>query len=369
MIMAEEIVFVLILIISVISTVVVIYNFVTKPVFVENVECKVQSKVSILIPMRNEESNITECLNSIVNQTYSNYEIIVLDDHSEDSSVEMVKSIQNCSSKIRLFSGEELPAGWLGKNWACHQLSRHATGDYLLFIDADVTITNRVVQSAIGIMKKYNLNMLTVFPSQKIDNWRVRLIIPMMNWLLLSFLPIRKVFTSNNKSFIAANGQFILFKKEDYEKIGGHNSVKSKVVEDMELARLIKGNSFKMMTLLGGEHISCKMYSTFTEAFNGFSKNYYAGFNTNPVFFLFLMLLFQLVFTIPFLSWALMPQYNIVVLLILFSRALMSILSKQNLILNILLHPFQMIVSFLIGINSVLIYYTKRGIWKGRNIG
>lgn len=367
--MSEEIVFIIVLIVAAASTIVVIYNFITKPVFVENLESLAQSKVSVLIPMRNEESNITECLKSVNNQSYNNFEIFVLDDHSVDSSIEKVKSIQKQSSKIRLLHGEELPSGWLGKNWACHQLSLQATGEYLLFIDADVTITNKVVQSAIGMMKKYNLSMLTVFPSQKIDNWRVRLIIPMMNWLLLSFLPIRKVFTSGKKSFVAANGQFILFNREAYEKIGGHNAVKSKVVEDMELARLIKGNNYKMMTLLGGDHISCKMYSKFTEAFNGFSKNYYAGFNTNPIVFLFIIALFQLVFTIPFLSWSLMPQYNIVVLLILFSRALMSLMSKQNLILNVLLHPFQMIISFLIGINSVLIYYTKRGTWKGRKIG
>lgn len=366
--MIEELIFILVLIVAVSSTIVVLYNYITNPVFVEKDECTESPKVSILIPMRNEENNIGECLNSVLDQSYNNYEVIVLDDNSEDSSAEKVNSLINDKNKLSLLPGAPLQAGWLGKNWACHQLSQKASGNYLLFIDADVTITKGVVLSAINAMKKNNLSMLTVFPTQHIDNWRVRLIIPMMNWLLLSFLPLRKVFTSNKKSFVAANGQFILFSRDAYQKVGGHGAVKSQVVEDMELARLIKADNFRIMTLLGGNHIFCKMYSTFTEAFNGFSKNYYAGFNTNPMVFLFLIALFQLVYTVPFLSWAFMPKYNIVVLLILFSRALMSILSKQNIIWNVLLHPFQMVISFLIGINSVLIYFTKRGTWKGRKI-
>ncbi|MDP3442140.1 MAG: glycosyltransferase family A protein, partial [Ignavibacteria bacterium] len=138
--MIDEFVFILVLIIAVSSTIVVLYNYITNPVFVEKDECTESPKVSILIPMRNEENNIGECLNSVLDQSYNNYEVIVLDDNSEDSSAAKVNTIINDKNKLSLLQGAPLQAGWLGKNWACHQLSQKASGNYLLFIDADVTI-------------------------------------------------------------------------------------------------------------------------------------------------------------------------------------------------------------------------------------
>ena len=138
-----------------------------------------------------------------------------------------------------------------GKNWACHQLSQKAKGKYLLFIDADVELAPNAISSTAKIMAETKTKMLSVFPTQRIKSFGEWLIVPLMNWLLLAFLPLRQVYASRNNSFIAANGQFILWDRETYFSIGGHQQVANAVVEDMELARKAKQKN-KIITLLGG---------------------------------------------------------------------------------------------------------------------
>lgn len=321
--------------------------------------------VSILIPARNEEKNITECVNRCLNQNYPNKEIVVLDDNSTDNTYSLLTSF---GDKIKILKGKELPGGWLGKNWACQQLSEVARGEYLLFIDADVRLETNAVTSAINEMGKSDVVMLSVFPTQIIKTISEWLVVPLMNWLLLSFLPLAFVYKSKHKSFVAANGQFILWNKKSYSEIGGHYSVKDKPVEDMEFARICKSRGFKIKTLLGDDLIECRMYSNLKDAINGFSKNFFPGFNINPVTFLTFTTIISFallypIFMINNISYSL-PLISMIVL----SRIFISIISKQNLLINVLLHPVQMIFVFFIGIISVYKTYTGKLLWKERKL-
>jgi len=267
------ILFLLILIPVLISTIVVVYNFITAPVVKNNkVQIDESELVSVLIPARNEEMNIGSCLNFILAQDYKNLEVLVLDDQSTDRTSEIIKAFSEKHKNIFYLKGEKLPQNWTGKNWACHQLSQKANGKYLLFIDADVELASNAISSTLKIMSNTKAKMLSVFPTQRIKSFGEWLIVPLMNWLLLSFLPLRQVYSSQNKSFIAANGQFILWDRETYFSIGGHKQVANTVVEDMELARKAKPHD-KIITLLGGNIIFCRMYSSFPNAFKGFTKN------------------------------------------------------------------------------------------------
>lgn len=349
---------------------VVIYNFFTAPrlkprkFFMNNF--KEMPLVSVLIPARNEANNIGTCLRSVLNQTYTNIEVIVLDDNSLDNTALVARLFASENSRLCLVRGLPLPLGWLGKNWACHQLAGYAHGQMLLFVDADVTLSPSAVSLAVKYILDYKLCMLSVFPTQIMNSFGEYMIVPLMNWMLLSFLPLRQVYSSLNKAFCAANGQFIMMDRQAYETINGHKAVKGEIVEDMKIANNIKSSGLRLMTLLGSDTVMCRMYKSRCEAYDGFSKNFFAGTGLGPVLFRRMLELTVIVFLLPFILSYFYTPFLICSALILLIRMLISVMSGQNIFYNIILHPVQMIYFYLIGIHSIQVKISKKVIWKDR---
>jgi len=362
----ELILFLLMFISHAIFLLIVLYNYNTAPKL-SNIplEQKDNDLISIMIPARNEEKNISALLDSILRQSYSNYEILVLDDFSQDNTYSIINEYSKKDRRITVFKGSELPDDWLGKNWACYQLAQQAKGNYLLFIDADVTLAEHSIANAVNELKNKNASMLSVFPTQKIHGFGALLVVPLMNWLLLNFLPLKFVYKTKNRQFTAANGQFLLIETDVYKQIGTHQSVKDKVVEDMEIVRKVKSEGFKAITLLGNDSVFCEMYESFPEAFYGFSKNFYRGFNLPKSAFFLLITVLLILFLFPFFLIILNPVFVLICFLVIVERMFISILSMQNWLVNILLHPLQMIIMFAVGINSIASQKLK---WKGRQI-
>ena len=154
-----------------------------------------------------------------------------------------------------------------------------------------------------------------------------------------------------------------MIKKEAYLKIGTHEKFKSNVVEDMEIIRSIKTNDLKGMTCVGNNTINAEMYASFQESFNGFTKNFFRGFNTSRVNFILLITILLFLFFSPFIFIVWNSAYIIIISLIVFERILVSMLSKESIILNIILHPLQILIMFIIGLRSVL---KKKILWKDR---
>ncbi|NMB82670.1 MAG: hypothetical protein GYA14_12725, partial [Ignavibacteria bacterium] len=240
--------------------------------------------------------------------------------------------------------------------------------DLFLFIDADVRLNKYAVSNALKIVEEKKINMLSVFPSQKINGLGAQLVVPLMNWLLLTFLPLIQVYKSPRPSFVAANGQFILIDRNTYEATGGHSSVRDQVVEDMELARRIKKRKLNMLTALGGDSIYCRMYNSFSDSVNGFSKNFFKGFNIHPILFLLLIIFITLVFLSPLFLLMLNVNFMLIVVLVLIGRALISFISKQNIFINTVLHFIQMGILVFVGIKSVYGALLGTHVWKGRKI-
>ena len=359
--------FIVLLISLSVFSIIAIYNLFTAPVLKgTSHNSSEQNFVSVLIPARNEENNIIKCIEGILSQEYKNKEIFILDDNSKDNTYKLASSFQ--SNNLKVLRGKELPNDWLGKNWACHQLAQQANGDYLLFVDADVELRPEVISVAVNELEKSNSTLLSIFPTQVIKSFGEYLIVPLMNWLLLTFLPLRFVYSSPSKSFVAANGQFMLWRKADYLNLGGHQTVKDKVVEDMELAKLAKQNQLKVKTLLGGELVFCRMYNSFKESYKGFQKNFYAGFSINSFSFITIILFLLVVFISPLIVVTNNLYSFIPLILVIVTRIAVSIKSNQNWLINIFLHPFQMLLMFWIGIDSVIKFKTNQLVWKQRKL-
>lgn len=360
---------ILFIIIPLLTAAISFYNLITAPCISTGSSVKHSSPaVSVLIPARNEELNIEMCIKSVLCQSYPDYEVLVLDDHSADSTGEILNRLERNNKKLKVIQGLPLPTAWLGKNWACWQLALHSSGKLLLFIDADVHLSPAALSSAAGLFEKYGLKMLSCFPTQRVISFGERLTVPSMHWILLAFLPLKNVLTSPSPSLIAANGQFIMFERNAYFKAGGHENVSTKVVEDMALARRLKEQTGKVMTVLGGKDVSCRMYRNFSEGLQGFSKNIFPGFNSSAPVFLSVVTVILLSALAPFYlvfkSYLFLPA----LILILLTRLFISFASSQNPVVNLLLHPFQMIVLALLSVYSVIINKKKRVLWKGRRI-
>jgi chlorobactene glucosyltransferase len=350
-------------------TFVVCFNFFAAPVMKRGrFEPRSRPLVSVLIPARNEEAGIRRCVAHVLNQSYSKTEVMVLDDQSEDRTYAIVAEMKKDHPGLTLFRGKDLPQGWNGKNWACHQLSQKALGEIIIFVDADCILAPWAVESALGMMEHYALDLLSSFPTQELKGMAGFLLVPVMDWVLLSFLPLRLVYLCPHQSFVAANGQFMAFLRKPYDAIGGHKGVADQIVEDMELARAVKTHGFKMMTALGAESVSCTMYTSFSDAFHGFSKNFFPGFNTTPFRFSCMIALFAFFYLLPFFLIFTCKGVLIPIGLIYLQRVILAFTDRQNPLLNALLHPLQMVFMVVVGLNSMRVSLGKKRIWKGRRL-
>lgn len=323
--------------------------------------------IDILIPARNEEQNIEPLLISLTSLNYPDYNIIIGDDNSEDNTFNLINQFKSQNNfKIKPIQTGKKPDGWTGKNFACHRLSKESNSDYILFIDADCRLTPDSLKTAITILLNENLSLLSIFPTQIYKSFSEKLIVPIMNWILLTLLNLKKVFTSRSTSFTAANGQFMLFKRESYIKIGGHEKVKDNFIEDMALAKNIKRNAFTMRTYTGNRIITCNMYGNFFQALNGFSKNFYPGFGLPFPLFILLLSALEICFLLPIVLCFIDIKYIPVVLIIILNRIFISLTAKESIFMNIVLHPFQMIILFFGGIFSIIKSKTGKLTWKGR---
>ena len=343
------------------------YNLITRYWLKESLPNE-KPLISILIPARNEENNIDSLMRSLLDQDYQNIEILVFDDQSEDNTANIVQEFEKSSAgKVKLLSSEGLPRGWLGKNHACHKLAEAAAGDYLLFIDADVIIKKGMIRDALGHVSKYHLALFSIFPQQIMKTFGERISVPIMNWVLVSLLPLSLIRSSKNPAFSAANGQFMMFKTRVYRKELLHERFRNHKVEDIAIMKYMKKRSYRVDTRLSGGQIQCHMYEGFLEAVNGFSKNVIEFFGGS----VFLLIIYSLITGFGgFIIYFSTPLFVLFVfiLLTIVHRMIVSILSRQSIILNILFVPFQLFAFLVITAKALIVRYSGRYVWKDRTI-
>lgn len=232
-----------------------------------------ETVVSLIVPARNEADHLGALLNDLQAQQGIKVEILVYDDESTDSTAEVVKAAVVADSRVRLLSSSGLPPGWLGKNHACHEAALHAQGDYLLFVDADVNLGSGLVARAVDYLKHHRLSLLSIFPRQRCETVGEQLTVPLMNLILLSLLPLVLVRWSRRPVLSAANGQFMLFEAATYRRLLPHQHHKADRVEDIRIAHFYKKQRLRIATLAAEPDLTCRMYTSYDEAIEGFSKN------------------------------------------------------------------------------------------------
>jgi cellulose synthase/poly-beta-1,6-N-acetylglucosamine synthase-like glycosyltransferase len=216
-------------------------------------------KVSVILPARNEENYVGKCLDSLLQQDYKNFEVIVINDSSEDRTEEIIHKFSKNNEKIIAVNAKPKPDEWMGKNWACIEGFKHATGELLLFTDADTKFSKNLISLATKNLISERLDALTVIPRLKCIDYITKITLPMLSVFLHSRYSALKV--NNPKKKIGYFfGSFYIIKREVYEKVGTHEIVKQEIIEDGALGKIVKESGFSLKMMRGEEHLEA-LYS------------------------------------------------------------------------------------------------------------
>jgi len=235
--------------------------------------------VSVIIPARNEALNIQTCVASVAASDYGDFEIIVVDDRSDDGTGDLARSVAAGNARrLEVVDGSELPEGWLGKPWACAQGAALATGDLLLFTDADTTHGAGLLARSAHGMEEDGADLLTLLGRQLMETFWEKAVQPhVFLMMLLRYPDFEGLGRKGHWRDAIANGQYMLFRRAAYDELGGHEAVKGRVVEDQALAQLVKREGRIISVRSAEDDFATRMYRSLGELVRGWSKNIVHG--------------------------------------------------------------------------------------------
>jgi chlorobactene glucosyltransferase len=339
--------------------------------------------ISVLVPARNEARCIERCVRSLLAQDWPELEVIVLDDCSEDGTGEILRLIDD--ARLRVIAGAELPTGWVGKNWACHQLAQAARGEWLVFADADTEHGPGMVSAAFAHAQKTGADLLSAWPRLVTVSLGEKLVVPvipfvgmilyphaLVTWLQRHPQTAARIPRRILRHLGAANGQFLLFRRESYERIGGHAAQRDHLVEDVGFGRAIAarmGEGMRFVNCDAGCLSTCRMYHSLAETWAGFTKNARAVFENNGLAFAAMGAVQFTLFLLPFIAILLPGSPRGLVLAeigVIYATRFILAARMRTSWLGALLHPIGILLVLAIGMNSGLRSSTSGVQWKGR---
>ncbi|GAB3861951.1 glycosyltransferase [Micromonospora andamanensis] len=262
---------------------------------------EVTETVAVLLPLRDEADRVTPCLRALLAQRgIPGLRVVVLDDGSTDGTAEVVRAVVADDPRVTLRTGVNPPPGWLGKPHACWQL---ATGveepvTALVFVDADVVLDPYAVAAAVTELRAAGATLLSPYPRIVVRTAADRLVQPLLQWLWLTFLPLRAMERSSRPSLAAAGGQFLVVDRAGYLRAGGHAAVADRVLEDIELARAVKRAGGRIALADGSRLASCRMYEDWPQLRDGYTKSLWASFG-HPISAAVVLALLLALYTAP----------------------------------------------------------------------
>lgn len=319
---------------------------------------------AVCIPLRNEERNVSKLITSLKAALNAGCHVYLYEDRSEDDTYEaLVRAIAG-DDRFTIFRGVPLPEGWAGKVHACHQLANKTSEPYLLFLDADVTIDPTFIGRLHGTLAREDAVFLSGFPRFPTPTWLGKLLIPMQHVLIAQHLPLfwRKV---RHPAFAAANGMNVLVERASYDDVGGHASISASLIDDIDLCREFKRRK-KVTSLVNvAPYITCDMYATNKEVWNGFSKNVFKGMNEAVGIALYFFLYYGIQLS-AFVAFAIRPSWSLFFscMFVLMARLAIDIKSGGR---HFWLYPFSLIAYLLLLSSAVVRKWRRKPIsWKGR---
>ncbi|NJP33433.1 glycosyltransferase [Micromonospora thermarum] len=261
----------------------------------------VTETVAVLLPLRDEAARVTPCLRALLAQRgVPRLRIVVLDDGSTDGTADVVRAVAADDPRVTLLDGATPPPGWLGKPHACWQLATRAdpAATVLAFVDADVVLAPDAVAAAVGELRAARVTLLSPYPRIVVATAADRLVQPLLQWLWLTFLPLRAMERSARPSLAAAGGQFLVVDRAGYTAAGGHAAVADRILEDVELARAVKRAGGRIALADGSRLATCRMYDDWPQLRDGYTKSLWATFG-HPVAAGAVVALLLLLYTAP----------------------------------------------------------------------
>lgn len=234
-------------------------------------------RVSVLIPARNESKRLPAVLDALAKQELPQLEIVVYDDQSTDGTADLLAEYATRMPQLRWIRGDTLPEGWVGKPHACHRLAQEARGELFFFLDADVHLEAGALAALRSFFEEKQADVLSLVPRQELGSFAERLVVPLLLVTYVSWFPLRLVSWGRDPRLVAANGQMLLVRRESYERWGGFAAVKSALVDDVAFCRLAKQRGEKVIFADGTLVARCRMYESWRQVWEGFSKNLFEG--------------------------------------------------------------------------------------------
>jgi chlorobactene glucosyltransferase len=238
-------------------------------------------RISIIIPARNEQTNIQRCVEAALAQDYPNFEVLVLDDRSTDATPAILAELSKNDSRMVALFGKELPAGWAGKPHALHQAAQSATGEWLCFVDADTFLEPNALSAVLHGAKKTDADLYTLVTMQIVDTFWEKVVQPIVFTAIWAAFSPRWINDPKRHDAVAF-GQFMLIKRSVYDALGGYEAIKSEIVEDKALAEQVKWNGYRLVVATGYDQAKTRMYNSFSALWEGWTKNIYLGLRDHP---------------------------------------------------------------------------------------
>ena len=235
--------------------------------------------VSVIVPAKDEQENIRSALDTLLAQDYANIEVLVVDDRSTDRTPDIVREVAAADARVRLIQVSDLPPGWFGKPHAMHVGAKAARGDWFLFVDADCRQAPHSVRAGVSFLAANEGDMLSLWPVLEMHGFWENAVQPVAGSVLVAWF--RPTWVNHPKRRTAfANGQYIFIRRATYEAIGGYEAVKNEIVEDIALARRVKGAGHRLFNTVGEDLFSTRMYDSLGGMYRGWTRIYYGGFKS-----------------------------------------------------------------------------------------
>ncbi|MEY4062177.1 MAG: hypothetical protein RL602_808 [Actinomycetota bacterium] len=320
--------------------------------------------VAVVVPMRNEAENIEGVVATLSAQA-GPFHFYLLDDNSEDLTFDLLHRFTAGDSRFTVIKGAALADGWIGKTWALQQLYEASNEEILVSIDADVRLTNDAINKSVTLLRTTQLDFLSPYPRQIALTFGERLIQPLLQWSWLTTVPLRFAEGSGQKSMAVANGQFFVVRRSALDSIGGYQSVKHAVIDDVFLARELISTGASGTVVNGSDIAETRMYASWSEIKAGYGKSLSKAFGSlaGAVFVSAFLIATSIA---PLILGLLGNPYGWVSFAAIVGTRVLSAAKSRGNLLDSVLHPISIAALIYLIVYSYLVRGTVT--WKGRTV-